>query len=163
VKSVLFQLVGWDKYILTEDEPLLRYIENMISARGGVLCKYKIVPAGVAGKVVDLMTLNQAEEFLGRAENVICILDGDQRAYRWVRNNEKVLVTPFEDVEEDLFAMKVNGELEFDFACSNHKEFYSEVIRRGCMSELEIFSLLNGRQTEGVGELQNTLMEFLNN
>lgn len=101
VKSVLFGFEGWDKYILTEDQVLQDYLEYLISNYcKDVYYRYKIIYVGGGTNVVDLMKRNMADQFLSTVDNVISILDGDQKNEKHVRNFKRSHCIPQESVEK---------------------------------------------------------------
>jgi len=104
VKSMLFGFRGWDKYILTEDECLQGFLEFLINRLGvSAHYQYKIIYVGGGTNVTDLMNRNSVQGFFSSAENVISILDGDQRGYQHVRG--RVFCIPIESVEKQLALM----------------------------------------------------------
>jgi len=102
VKSMLFGFKGWDRYILTEDECLQGFLEYLIRRLGiAAHYLYKIIYIGGASNTTDLMRRNNDEGFLSSAENVIAVLDGDQRHLRHARR-QQVHCIPIESVEKQL-------------------------------------------------------------
>ena len=92
IKSLLFGFSGWDKYILTEDFVLQKFLDYIIKKYCfDVYYEYKIIYVGGGANVVDLMRRNSQEEFLSEPENVISVLDGDQKDFRHARRAVHVL------------------------------------------------------------------------
>lgn len=104
IKSILFGFKGWDKYILTEDEELKSQIEFLIGKmnKDELFFNYKIIPAGGADNVIDLMQRNSDENFLSAPENVIVILDGDKKDNARVRRSPAIFCTPINNIESAL-------------------------------------------------------------
>jgi len=98
IKSILYQFKGWDKYILTEDETLSDFIKW--SLKDDVFYKkYIVIYIGVANSVVQLMDNNREEEFFSEKNNVISVLDGDEKE-KYER--EDVVCLPLKSVEKQL-------------------------------------------------------------
>ncbi len=172
IKSILFGFDGWDKYILTEDEVLQNYIEYLIS----IYCKdtfyrYKIIYVGGGTNTVDLMQRNKVHRFLSSHDNVICILDGDQKDYRHVTNNkDSVFCIPQESIEKDLFESYKNDELEPELTKDigqyikgkgEDKKLYSNLIRHQKMSESQIHEFVTSKHEQSVCEFSKVLTDFL--
>jgi ABC-type Mn2+/Zn2+ transport system ATPase subunit len=172
IKSILFGFDGWDKYILTEDEVLQKYIEHLI----GIYCKdtfyrYKIIYVGGGSNTVDLMQRNRTHEFLSSQDNVICILDGDQKEYKPVTSNkDSVFCIPQESVEKDLFESYKNKDLDSKLTegieqyikgKDEDKKLYSNLIRHHKMSESQIHDFVTSKHKENVNDFSKVLTNFL--
>lgn len=111
IKSVLFGFTGWDKYILTEDDVLRDFIGYVIQTYcGSIFYQYKIIYIGGGTNTTGLMSRNASEEFLSVPDNVICVLDGDQRKFRHSKI-PNVYCIPLESVEKALLADCLAGGL----------------------------------------------------
>jgi len=103
VKSRLFGFKGWDRYILTEDEMLVKFISHVLDNYCSELfCKYQIIPIGGSENVVKLMNENSLHNFFSQEKDVISVLDGDQLETR-IGRKERVLCIPFQSVEKDIY------------------------------------------------------------
>jgi len=167
VKSLLFGFKGWDRYILTEDEMLQNYIENLIYHKGiETFYSYKIIHIGGHNNVVSLMKRNSIDEFFSSQENVITVLDGDQSNNRSYQNNEKIVFIPFPSVEKQLFEHFTNNELAealvFTKTPENPGELYNSIRQQSYMSDAEIFSFINGKKQTEVDAFARILSNFLN-
>ncbi|MEP4487173.1 MAG: AAA family ATPase [Halioglobus sp.] len=162
VKSLLFGFAGWDKYILTEDDTLVEYLEDLIGqlAEGVNLCKYKIIPIGPANSVVRLMELNRASEFLAATDNVVSILDGDQRDYPHAQG-VSVWCTPFESIEKDLFQLAKEGELPVSVGGNDAKSYYKSISGQGYCTGKEIFEFVNQTKPQEVAAFKENLSAYL--
>jgi ABC-type multidrug transport system ATPase subunit len=99
IKSVLFGFKGFDKYILTEDERLLHYINFLIREhQSQIFFKYQIIYIGGGSQVISLMERNRDLEFLSSDNNILSALDGDQ--FGKVPHYENVIYLPFSSVEK---------------------------------------------------------------
>jgi ABC-type lipoprotein release transport system permease subunit len=111
---------------------------------------------------VDLMKRNATDHFLSTPENVICVLDGDQK------NNyvdERVSFIPFDSVEKQLFSDYQAGNLPSHYIFTkdpeNSKEIYNSIKDKRYMTDIEIFEFINQGNSIGVEELKNQLIAFL--
>lgn len=111
IKSTLFGFLGWDKYILTEDDVLKDFMEYLISK----YCKksffqHKIIYVGGGKNTTDLMKRNEAEKFFSKdPKNVIVVLDGDQRKLAHAKK-DNIHCIPMESIEKELLARCLIGE-----------------------------------------------------
>ncbi|WP_312410820.1 AAA family ATPase [Comamonas sp.] len=118
IKSILFGFKGWDKYILTEDDVLKEFLEYLIRTYcKGIYFSYKIIYIGGGSGTTDLMKRNSTEEFFSSANNVISVLDGDQRILRHAKNNSTFCI-PFESLEKELLAHCLEGGLKGRVDCN---------------------------------------------
>ena len=166
IKSILFGFKGWDKYILTEDIMLKNYIEHLLYATNiNYFYKYKIIYIGGAGNVVDLMKRNRSDAFFSTSENLICILDGDQRDTRLCRNHENVICIPFDSVEKYLKELyeETNSDIPRTPTSDTPKKLYDSLIKEEKITNTEIFDLINNRKKTEVEKLKNQLISFLDN
>lgn len=109
INSLLFGFLGWDKYILTEDEVLVDFLEFVVRRYcGNLFYRYKIIYVGGSTNTTDLMQRNATENFLAASKDVITVLDGDQRMRRHSRH-ENVYCIPLESVEKALLAECLTG------------------------------------------------------
>ena len=167
VNSILFGFIGWDRYILTEDDVLAAYLEFLIGGidRERQLCKYKVIPIGGANNVVKLMLRNDEEKFLDSDRNhVICILDGDQSEKPHVTENPgRVWCTPFGSIEKDLFryAQSQRSMPSTDRYDPNGKDYYKHLMSREGVPDTEIFRMLNKTKETDVAELERKLRDYL--
>ncbi|WP_267783671.1 hypothetical protein, partial [Vibrio cholerae] len=151
---------------------LQNYIEYLIS----IYCKdtfyrYKIIYVGGGTNTVDLMQRNKAHGFLSSHDNVICILDGDQREYRHVTSNtDSVFCIPQESVEKDLFESYKNNELDPELTKDieqyingkdEDKKLYSNLIRHQKMSESQIHKFVTSKHEQSVNDFSKVLTDFL--
>ncbi|MCQ8118009.1 AAA family ATPase [Methylomonas rosea] len=167
VKSLLFGFKGWDRYILTEDEMLQNYIEHLIVHENiSAHYTYKIIYIGGANRVVDLMNRNSEDEFLSKKENVITVLDGDQKINRSYQDNEKIVFIPFSSVEKQLFENFTNNDVPETFIFTktpeNPKELYKSIRQQSYMSDAEIFLFINRQKQTEVNDFARILSNFLN-
>jgi hypothetical protein len=105
LKACFLVFAGWDRYILTEDEVLENFLEHVIRKYiPRIFYKYKIIYVGGGSNTVALMDRNASHNFLSSKENVIAILDGDQRGEKYAQRDSGIDFLPWESVEKKLFA-----------------------------------------------------------
>lgn len=165
VKSMLFGFKGWDKYILTEDIVLQKYLEFLIGQyKKSVFFEYKIIYIGTGNSVVDLMHRNKDNHFFSSPENVISVLDGDQKDYGYCKNDCKVSFIPFESVEKRLkeyYDYENRSGLPFVEKNDTPKKLYKSLIKTKKMSDIDIFSFINEKNKDEVDKFQSQLIGFL--
>ncbi|MNF46313.1 molybdate transporter ATP-binding protein [compost metagenome] len=167
IKSLLFGFEGWDKYILTEDDVLQRFLEFIIARFcSGVFFKYKIIYIGGATNVVNLMARNVAEKFLSNEKNVISVLDGDQAGQKHVVNFKNVYCIPLDSVEKRIYGDYRAGVAELvnavgDLQINDDKDLYKKLIGRKLMSEVQMFEYLCRVYHDEVLQFSEVLKVFL--
>ncbi|NBK99443.1 MAG: ATP-binding protein [Erysipelotrichia bacterium] len=176
VKSVMFGFNGFDKYILTEDDCLSKYIDFLINSSGnGLFYKYQIIYIGGATQVVDLMKRNAESKFLSENKNVLAVLDGDQLGKNYLNGIENVIFLPFVNIECELYNRYKTGELQIEgiqeitnkSESDRAKNFYRQLTRKKFnssvrMSDLDIYKYLESLDTDNVKKFQEQLINFLN-
>ena len=162
VKSLMFGFEGWDRYILTEDEVLKRFLDYVI----GRYCSpkffsHRIIHMGGGGQATGFMNRNRDYQFLGPADDVISILDGDLRRPNPPRG---VHYIPFLNVEQALWDEYrqpgflhtfVGGEL------LHSKKLYQRFTSSKKLVPEEIFTILCDRHNTEMNHFAQTLREFL--
>jgi ABC-type dipeptide/oligopeptide/nickel transport system ATPase subunit len=164
-KARLFGFLGWDRYILTEDEVLLGFLKAII----GKFCprvffRYKIIPLGGGSQVVNLMRQNELEQFLASPDKVISILDGDQKNEKYCQG-QRVHMIPIESVEKSLFAYR-QADPEFPFLCERTdftgcKDFHNYLQQKKIATQEEIFQYLIEKNDVVLRDLVIVLQDFL--
>ncbi|UUQ67616.1 ATP-binding protein [Pseudomonas fuscovaginae UPB0736] len=167
IKSLLFGFEGWDKYILTEDEVLQRFLEFIINKFcSKIFYRFKIIYIGGAHNVVNLMKRNAAERFLTTEDNVISILDGDQADQKHVINYKNVHCIPFNSVEKKIYEdylagsedlVKISNGIKF----RDNKDMFSKLTGKKLMSESQIFEYLCNAYVNEITEFSEKLKSFL--
>lgn len=99
----MFGFTGYDRYILTEDIVLEKYLNRLLSK---IQSKnsYKIIYVGGCG-VISLMDRNKHQLFLSEPKNVISVLDADVK--NEILGNKSsipnIYFIPFDSIEKELF------------------------------------------------------------
>jgi len=165
VKARLFGFAGWDRYILTEDKILVGLIETIIrKGCGPLFFTYKVIYVAGGTQVVDLLLRNRTERFLGEDDQVIAILDGDQRNERHA-HEDGVHMIPVESVEKALG--KYYAEEDFPYRLKpgkgfgNEKDLKNSLIRDGVMSIDDLYEFIYMREEVRLQPLVNKLKAFL--
>lgn len=171
-KSLLFGFSGWDKYILTEDEVLQNFIEHVIKRYlPSTFYKYKIIYIGGGSNTVKLMDRNAEQHFFSTQENVITVLDGDQRNQRYVRNHHNnIEFLPWDSVEKQLFGeyttrdewQRLSLEENPNIDNPDGKNLYNAFLRNRVMSQEQIFTHLCDTYEAQVRAFADALSGFLN-
>ncbi|QYM96276.1 ATP-binding protein [Dickeya ananatis] len=104
VKSSMYGFVGYDRYILTEDIVLEKYLIRILST---IKSKnsYKVIFIGGCQGVISLMDRNKHQQFLSNPKNVISILDGDVKKEILSEKTSipNIYFIPFDSIEKELF------------------------------------------------------------
>ncbi|WP_341352314.1 AAA family ATPase [Azotobacter chroococcum] len=164
-KARLFGFAGWDRYILTEDEVLLGFIEAIIEKYcSQTFFRYKIIFIGGGTQVIGLMKHNEREQFLSSPDKVIAVLDGDQKNVRFV-NQTGVYMIPIESVEKAIYA-ESQADDHFPFATSRDsftgaKDFHNYLQQKEIATQKQIFEYLMARNEAALQEIVGVLRNFL--
>ncbi|MGF7113829.1 ABC-type dipeptide/oligopeptide/nickel transport system ATPase subunit [Pseudomonas laurylsulfatiphila] len=148
IKSILFGFKGWDRYILTEDDVLQKFLEFIIDKfRSEIFFKYKTIYIGGGPNVVDLLKRNASEEFFGIKDNVIAVLDGDQSELRYARKSPNTFCIPLKSVEKAIYTDYQDGvnrltDITGVVDAVDAKDLYKKLIKNSIMSEFDIFNYL---------------------
>lgn len=171
IKSLLFGFEGWDKYILTEDEVLENYLEYLIKNYcKDTFYRYKIIYVGGGVNVVDLMERNVKSQFLSSPENVICILDGDQKDLKHVTRHRNVYCIPQLSVEKDLYSSYQECDNSIPRLGANEhylktgkadKKLFSNLITHQLMSERMIHDFVTRKHQDGINKFIINIQNFL--
>jgi ABC-type Mn2+/Zn2+ transport system ATPase subunit len=163
-KARLFGFVGWDRYILTEDEVLLGFIEAVIEKFcPRIFFRYKIIFIGGGTQVVGLMKHNEQEQFLSSPDKVISILDGDQKNQK-IAAQPGVHVIPIESVEKAIYADRQDADFPFRTDRDNFtspKDFHHYLHQKNIATQKEIFEYLISKNEQALQPLVDVLRNFL--
>lgn len=164
IKSILYQFEGWDKYILTEDKVLLDFITWQLKNYTPTK-KYRIIKIGTANSVIRLMQENQDKEFLSAKNNVISVLDGDQKGK--YPENLNVIFLPFESAEKELKKLYVNTPSNPFFGGVVTSEHDTKgraifIAMKKIHSQNEIFEFITNGNQSVVHQFQQDLQDFIN-
>jgi ABC-type multidrug transport system ATPase subunit len=109
VRSVLYGFKGWDKYILTEDDVLCDFLNFVIKNYcSNVFYQCKIIYIDGGSNTTNLMLRNKDEGFFAEPEDVIAVLDGDQRDLKHAKK-ANVYCIPMQSVEKELLSLCLLG------------------------------------------------------
>ncbi|ARB29742.1 AAA family ATPase [Pseudomonas tolaasii] len=167
IKSLLFGFEGWDKYILTEDKVLQRFLEFIINKFcAETFYRFKIIYIGGAPNVVNLMQRNADEKFLSTKDNVISILDGDQADQKHTLNFKNVHCIPLSSVEKKIYEDYLSGAEELvrvsaGLTFHDDKDMFSKLTGRRLMSEAQIFEYLCRIYIDEITKFSEILKSFL--
>lgn len=164
-KARLFGFAGWDRYILTEDEVLLGFIEEIIRKYcPQTFFRYKIISIGGGTQVIGLMKNNEREQFLSSPDKVIAILDGDQRNVKFV-NHPEVYMIPIDSVEKAIYAeSRADGLFPFSTGRINFtgaKDFHNYLQQKEKVTQKQIFEYLMNRNDAALQNIVGVLRNFL--
>lgn len=164
-KARLFGFSGWDRYILTEDEVLLGFIEALIEKFcPQIFFRYKVIFIGGGTQVVGLMKHNEEEQFLSSPEKVIAILDGDQKNERFA-GGPGVHMIPIESVEKAIYSDSL-ADADFPFVTdrtnfTGPKDFHNYLRQKNIATQKQIFEYLINKNDEALKHIVGVLQDFL--
>lgn len=177
IKSLLFQFNDYDRYILTEDNMLVKYMEYFLRNET-LFYKYKIIYIGGASNVVDLMDRNKIDGFFSFPQNVITVLDKDKYNTLDYNTRSDIKFLPFVNIEKELFNCYEQGLLnsiivdpnalsDLPAARSNKKGkvLYKALKRNGYITEEQTFQMVenNGSASnEDILSFKSDIVNFLN-
>lgn len=171
IKSLLFGFTGWDKYILTEDDVLEEFLEHVIKRYvPRIFYKYKILHIGGGSNTIALMTRNGQQNFFGHANDVITVLDGDQRNERYVQQIPNTIFIPWESVEKRFFVEynapnsplpRIPEVRSVGIENANGKSLFKAMLTCRLLSKKEIFEYLCEKDDAEIRQFARTLEEFL--
>ncbi|RXE85955.1 AAA family ATPase [Pseudoalteromonas sp. A757] len=174
IKSVMYGFIGFDRYILTEDECLEEYMKYLLSTDNThTFFRYQIIHIAGGTQVVDLMDRNEIDKFLSESDNVIAVLDGDQRGQRYVRDNNSVFFLPFASIEKVIYERYQNNDakiprvesIEGGTPTKRAKNLFWKLTKihagNQLMSKDAIYSYLQELDPEGVSIFKQSLIDFL--
>lgn len=170
VRGRLFGFSGWDRYILTEDLMLKRFIDYIISKHIlRTFYSFKVIHVGAASNTVDLMKRNVREHFFSETDKVLSVLDGDQVNERYVKNVKDILFLPFASVEKEIFVEYASGKLnqlpkhwKGDVRKPNGKGLFDALQKAGLYSTVQLFEHLCMKYAKDVDALVQNIDVYLN-
>ncbi|MEC5386658.1 AAA family ATPase [Uliginosibacterium sp. H3] len=165
VRARLFGFQGWDKYILTEDTVLREFIEHVIQNHcPSTFFQYKVIHIGGSFQVTDLLRRNANERFLAAPENVIGILDGDQREVAHAQH-DAIHFIPMESVEKAILAHYVENDFPFKLpqhrAFTGPKDVFNAIQQERIATTVEMNKYLCEKYADSIANLSKTLSRFL--
>lgn len=170
VRGRLFGFSGWDRYILTEDLMLKKFLEYIIKKYiPETFFTFKVIHIGAASNTVDLMKRNAYEHFFSETDKVLSILDGDQTNEKYVKNVKEVLFLPFASVEKEIFIEYAAEKLrqlpkhwKGDVSKPNGKGLFDALHKANLYSTTQLFEHLCVKYTTEIEKLINDIGSFLN-
>lgn len=165
LKSLLFGFSGWDRYILTEDQVLKKFLETVIRRFcSKVFFEWKIIYIGGGTQVVDLVERNRTEQFFDPSSRVIGILDGDQKEVERCRGTD-IYYLPFDSVEKELERLYTEADFPHRLAAgkgfNGPKDLFHSLQRDKIMSAEMINQYICERNETKLEPLCSVLKVFL--
>lgn len=99
VKSDLYGFVGKDRYIITEDEVLLGFLDYLIRNYLVTFFEYEIIPVGGKPQIEMMGKKNDEHEIFGSPDDLVIFIDKDISDKLSYSGTSKVLVSPVDDIE----------------------------------------------------------------
>ena len=165
VKARLFGFRGWDKYILTEDQVLNEFIEYIIRRHcPRTFFSYKLIHIGGAVQVTDLLRRNAIDQFLTGPDNVIAVLDGDQRQSEHAKH-QAVHFIPIESVEKAIHSHYAEDDFPFKLpqqkVFTGPKDAFNAIRQQKIATTAELHDYLCNKYADAVQQFAITIGAFL--
>ena len=165
IKSRLFGFFGFDRYILTEDRVLHDFLQTFIRrCCKNVFFEYTIIYIGGGRQVVDLLVRNRRDQFFSEPNNVIAVLDGDQREEKFAQKSN-VYCLPFQSVEKALYECYKEGDFPYRLdegkGFNTEKDLFNSLQRDKVMDNETINRCICCKYEMNLDPLASVLMKFL--
>ncbi len=169
IKAELFQFIGYDKIILTEDKMLFDYIEYLLKDES-FFNTYRIIPCGGFGETLKIQDTNKNHNILG-TKNVKIVLDNDK--FEKYKDKEFIYFIPFDDIEMECLSLYRSKEIEnFDEIDTELRKIPKEKDKSKFVVEnlqknnkytlVKLFEIINNNSSKTVEEFKKNIVEFLN-
>lgn len=161
----LFNFIGYDRYIATEDKKLTALVHHLVKMHcSTTLLSYKVIPIGGASQVAGFIESNEMDRFIAAPERVIAILDGDQYKAKHA-THASIHTIPLESVEKALRAAK-SEDPNFPFVTerdnfTSDRDFEQYLMDKKIATQEDIFNYLIDRHEAGFRVIVKVLKEFL--
>lgn len=164
VKSAMFGFIGYDRYILTEDIVLEKYLDRLLSK---IQSKntYKIIYVGGCQGVVSLMDRNKHQRFLSDPKNVISVLDADVKNEILGKRQSipNIFFIPFESIEKELFK-KYKDRAKYKlpkvgYRTSGAKHIYEKLLEK--LSFEKVIGVVEKGHKKEIDDLKRVLSTFM--
>ncbi|KVV25294.1 hypothetical protein WK78_17605 [Burkholderia cepacia] len=170
VRGRLFGFSGWDRYILTEDLMLKKFLEHIITRYiPDTFFTFKVIHVGAAFNTVDLMKRNAYEHYFSETDKVLSILDGDQVNEGYAKNTKEILFLPFASVEKEVLAEYSAGKLKQlpsywkgNVSKADGKGLFLALHKAKLYSTTQLFEHLCNKYTSEIQKLIDDIDGFLN-
>lgn len=165
ISEEMFGFKEYDKYIVTEDRTLEKYIEYILSTlpESSLKKKIRILYIGGAEEVKDFLQGSRFSILNSKKKDTIAILDGDKRN---VELAERIFHVPFESVEKELYAKCKGKEDKYNLPPNfsppsncKAKKYYSYLTE--CLDEKSILKIIEEGWENEIETLKNNISEFL--
>ncbi|WP_253256695.1 AAA family ATPase [Stenotrophomonas sp. VV52] len=164
-RAKMFGFAGFDRCIVTEDTSLTAFITHLVKKYcPRTILSYKIIYVGSGARVGALVSDNDREKFLGPADQVIGIVDGDQKDEGYAQHPSIHLI-PLKSVEKALLA-ESKQDPDFPFhvprmTFDKEKSLIRHILKRGIATQSEIYDYLIGRSPDAFQDITETLRQLL--
>lgn len=173
IKSDLYGFIGYDRYILTEDQILEGFIEYVISAHAITpYFQHKTIGVGGWNQLQLIAEKNDKDVIFSTPENIICIVDGD--AYSDFKNSyngtTEVFQSPVDDIE--LYVFQNRDELLPDIPNPSFQEsqnpkvasktYWKFLVNQQGVSINQLYKLVAENEAEDTNKMADKIQAFLN-
>jgi len=169
VKSDLYGFRGKDRYIVTEDEVLVGFLEYLIQKHISTFFQYEIIFVGGQPQIDAIGAKNDSHHIFGSPEELIIFVDKDIVEKLKYNGASKVLNSPVNDIElfiwlnKDVLLPDVNHP-EFTHAENDKKTaktYWKKLIRSGQKSREDLYALVVQENYQETNDLIEELRKHL--
>ncbi|MCH8533391.1 MAG: ABC transporter ATP-binding protein [Saccharospirillum sp.] len=166
VKSDLYGFIGKDRYIITEDDVLVGFLNFLIRKYISPFFEYEIIPVGGLPQIETMGRKNDVHQIFGDPSKLIIFVDKDIVGQLKYSGPSKVLHSPVDDIELFIWQNKDKlpahlRDLRFKHAekeKATAKTFWKKILRSDGVSRDDLFAIVaceNEIETdELIGELK---------
>lgn len=170
IKSNLYGFKGRDRYIITEDDVLVGFIEHVIKTYDiDVFFQYEIIAVGGQPQIDAITTKNDECEIFAPSSNVIVVIDKDISSQIKYSGITEIHISPVDDIE--LFIWENRKKLLADikieeFIPANKdkqtaKTYWGRIISSGQKTRNDLYQLVIEQNKDGIIPLVDALKAHL--
>ena len=169
IKSDLYGFKGRDRYILVEDEVLVKLIRYLIGKHVESFFEYEIIAVGGKPQVEAISNKNDDSEIFGPPASVMIVVDKDIYGSLKYNGMSEVLSSPVDDVEVFVWRNKEKLPEDINVGPFNHarkekdtaKTFFKKITSKDSRAYDATFSLLENEYPEETNFLIERLKAHL--
>lgn len=165
INGVMFGFSGYDKYILTEDAQLERYLNRFIDGINSIN-SCKVLYIGGCDGVVSLMKRNDRDAFLSHKNNVITVLDLDVKHLMDRKSEDvtnRILYIPFLSIEKELHRKYKIKDYRLPFLgakLTDHKKIFERMVKK--LSYEKVIKIVEKGHEKEIERFNKKIKDFIN-
>jgi ABC-type dipeptide/oligopeptide/nickel transport system ATPase subunit len=169
IKSDLYGFRGKERYILTEDDVLVGFIEYLVRNYVIPFFQYEIIPIGGQPQIDMIARRNDEHGIFGDSDKVVIFIDKDISEQLKYKGPSKVYCSPVEDIE--LYLWKNKETLLSDVYIESFQEarrekdtaktYWKKVIRSKKKTKDELYRIVDENFKEEIEFIVASIKELL--